>query len=84
MPDTAKDLRCSFCNRSADEVSQLVAGPHVYICDSCVATATDIIRHSNRPPSQPVSRVWRWLGGLRRLIAGRGHRTHRAVAAEVH
>ena len=80
MPDTPRDLRCSFCNKGENEVAQLIAGPRVYICDSCVATATDIIRNSRRPPSPSASRVSRWLGGLRRLFVRRGDRTHRFVA----
>jgi hypothetical protein len=84
MPDTSRDLRCSFCNKTEHEVSQLVAGPRVYICDSCVAVATDIIRHSKRPPSQSASRASRWLGGLRRLIVRRGDRTKRSVTAEAY
>jgi ATP-dependent Clp protease ATP-binding subunit ClpX len=32
-------LRCSFCGRDESEVSKLVAGPRVYICDACVAVA---------------------------------------------
>ena len=82
MSDASRDLRCSFCNKSEHEVSQLVAGPRVYICDSCVAIATDIIRHSKGPPSQSTSRVSRWLGGLRSLIVRRGDRTNRSVTAE--
>jgi ATP-dependent Clp protease ATP-binding subunit ClpX len=29
-------LKCSFCRKTEDEVSKLVAGPDVYICDECV------------------------------------------------
>jgi ATP-dependent protease Clp ATPase subunit len=82
MSDTARDLRCSFCNKTEHDVSQLVAGPRVYICDTCVAIATDIIRHSKRPPSQSTSRVSRWLRGLRNVIVRRGDRTNRSVTAE--
>jgi hypothetical protein len=28
--------RCSFCGKSRDEVTYLVAGPNVYICDACI------------------------------------------------
>ena len=35
---------CTFCGRAQDEVQMLVAGPDdVYICDSCVEGAKDII-----------------------------------------
>ena len=36
-------LACSFCGKSASEVSKLVAGPKVYICDACVAAASRIM-----------------------------------------
>jgi ATP-dependent Clp protease ATP-binding subunit ClpX len=32
-------LKCSFCQKSENEVEKLVAGPNVYICDECVAVA---------------------------------------------
>ena len=31
-----KDIRCSFCGKTQDEVMRLVEGPGVYICDSCI------------------------------------------------
>jgi hypothetical protein len=30
---------CTFCGRSQDEVARLIAGPKVFICDSCVELA---------------------------------------------
>ena len=36
-------LRCSFCQKSEDEVEKLVAGPNVYICNECVAIAARIM-----------------------------------------
>lgn len=36
-------LACSFCGRTAAEVGKLVAGPRVYICDSCVAEAQRVM-----------------------------------------
>ena len=82
MPETPRDLRCSFCNKRENEVSQLIAGPGVHICDSCVGTAADIIRHSKRPPSQPRSRLARVLGALRRLIVGGEGGRHGFVAQQ--
>jgi ATP-dependent protease Clp ATPase subunit len=38
-----KRLACSFCGKSADEVTKLVAGPRVFICDECVASAARIM-----------------------------------------
>ena len=41
--DDNKILRCSFCNKSQEQVRKLIAGPNVYICDECIAICTDII-----------------------------------------
>ena len=37
MPLVTDELRCSFCQRSQRDVSKLIAGPYVYICDRCVS-----------------------------------------------
>ena len=34
---------CSFCGKSQDEVRKLIAGPGVYICDSCINVCKTII-----------------------------------------
>jgi ATP-dependent Clp protease ATP-binding subunit ClpX len=36
-------LRCSFCNKPQDEVSELIAGPSVFICNECVAVCNDVL-----------------------------------------
>ncbi len=37
-------IRCSFCNKSQDQVRKMIAGPAgVYICDECVEICADII-----------------------------------------
>jgi len=43
-----KEHSCSFCGRSASEVSSLVSGPNVYICDHCVLQSIDIIKDDLR------------------------------------
>ncbi len=38
------DVRCSFCNKTQEQVRKLIAGPSgVYICDECVEICADII-----------------------------------------
>ena len=37
-------IRCSFCGRTAHEVTSMVAGPDVYICDRCINDAAGIVR----------------------------------------
>jgi ATP-dependent Clp protease ATP-binding subunit ClpX len=41
--DDRKQLRCSFCNKSQDQVRKLIAGPGVYICDECIEICSEII-----------------------------------------
>ena len=37
-------IRCSFCNKTEDQVRKLISGPNgVYICDNCVEICTEIL-----------------------------------------
>lgn len=37
-------LRCSFCNKTQDQVKKLIAGPNgAYICDECVGVCGEIL-----------------------------------------
>ena len=40
---TSRELRCSFCNRNADEVERLITGPNVYICNECILMCNGIL-----------------------------------------
>jgi hypothetical protein len=61
-----KRLACSFCGKGAADVTKLVAGPKVYICDECVAMASRIMKGAG--PHQPVILLSR-RGFLARLQA---------------
>ena len=41
--DSADNLFCSFCGKSQKEVTKLIAGPAVYICDECIQLCGEII-----------------------------------------
>jgi ATP-dependent Clp protease ATP-binding subunit ClpX len=43
---TEDKVKCSFCGRRPEEVTSIIAGPDVYICDMCIATSMDIIRNN--------------------------------------
>ena len=77
-----KLLYCSFCGKDETQVSKLVAGPKVYICDACVATAHQIMDKSdggNDSTTRTSSSRWRSvLSWVRKLVA-RGH-VHSRVA----
>jgi ATP-dependent Clp protease ATP-binding subunit ClpX len=45
---------CSFCGKSQAEVKKIIAGPGVYICDSCVNVCKTIIdREVKTPAAEP-------------------------------
>ncbi len=48
MSDTKENklVKCSFCGRDSSEVSSMVAGPDVYICDICIRTSVDILKNN--------------------------------------
>ncbi len=60
-------IRCSFCGRTAHEVTSMVAGPDVYICDRCITDASGIVSSdgsvpigsSSTPRSRPSSQTKR-------------------------
>ena len=35
--------RCSFCNKTQDQVRKLIAGPNAFICDECIGICSEII-----------------------------------------
>ncbi len=37
-------IRCSFCGRGQEEVTKLISGPSVYICNECIKLCNDILR----------------------------------------
>jgi len=42
--DDRKQLKCSFCGKSQDQVKRLIAGPNVYICNECIELCQEIIQ----------------------------------------
>ena len=42
--NSGNDVRCSFCNKSQNQVKKMIAGPAgVYICDECIEICSDIL-----------------------------------------
>lgn len=39
-------LFCSFCSKGTDEVTDMIAGPSVFICNECVALCNEIIKEN--------------------------------------
>jgi hypothetical protein len=47
---TTRDAVCTWCERPPSEVSKLVAGPNLYICDACVIAAGRVERATTKTP----------------------------------
>ena len=50
--DKDKNLRCSFCGKSQDEVERMIIGPGVNICSECIGLCHDLLSDK---PDQPKS-----------------------------
>ena len=65
MAKSSRMTLCSFCGKSQAEVKKIIAGPGVYICDSCVNVCKTIIDREIKAPaaeSRPAFRLlkpWR-------------------------
>ena len=56
-------LKCSFCQKTEDQVEKLVAGPGVYICNECVAIASRLMLEKRGF----FRRIWDRMNSLRIL-----------------
>src|SRR5579863_6311939 len=50
MAKSSRMTLCSFCGKSQAEVKKIIAGPGVYICDSCVNVFKTIIDREGKQP----------------------------------
>jgi ATP-dependent Clp protease ATP-binding subunit ClpX len=51
MAKSSRMTLCSFCGKSQAEVKKIIAGPGVYICDSCVNVCKTIIDREIKAPT---------------------------------
>jgi ATP-dependent Clp protease ATP-binding subunit ClpX len=51
MAKSSRMTLCSFCGKSQAEVKKIIAGPGVYICDSCVNVCKTIIDREVKSPA---------------------------------
>jgi ATP-dependent Clp protease ATP-binding subunit ClpX len=52
---------CSFCGKSQAEVKKIIAGPGVYICDSCVNVCKTIIDREVKLPAVETKQAFRLI-----------------------
>ena len=56
--DKERNVRCSFCGKTQEQVDKLIAGPGVYICDECIELCMGIIDDGDtRARSNPGKKV---------------------------
>ena len=46
--DSDSKVRCSFCGKEARDVTKLIAGPKVHICDECVSLCREIVEEDRQ------------------------------------
>jgi ATP-dependent Clp protease ATP-binding subunit ClpX len=59
MAKSARLTLCSFCGKSQAEVRKIIAGPGVFICDSCVNVCKTIIDRELKVPVAEVKPAFR-------------------------
>jgi hypothetical protein len=50
------ELVCTFCERPPSEITGLIAGPDVFVCDGCVALAETALKGQGSPLSREGER----------------------------
>jgi hypothetical protein len=84
----AKELRCSFCGKSENEIRKLAAGPGgIHICDECVAVCQVImdgegagVSRAFDPKSWPKERLLALLAPVNATVEG--YREHLQIIVE--
>jgi len=46
--DGGHGFSCSFCGKNQEEVTKLIAGPGVYICNECIGLCNDIVAEEGK------------------------------------
>jgi ATP-dependent Clp protease ATP-binding subunit ClpX len=55
--DMNDNLFCSFCGKNQKEVTKLIAGPAVYICDECIQLCSEIIDEESEKATGEIERL---------------------------
>jgi ATP-dependent Clp protease ATP-binding subunit ClpX len=79
---------CSFCGKNQEEVSKLIAGPNVYICDECVDLCNEIVLDSTEEegeeaPSPGILKPKEIHAHLNEYVIGQEH-AKRVLSVAVH
>jgi len=57
--DDKKQMKCSFCGKTQEQVNRIVAGPGVYICNECIELCSEIIEeeYEDIPVEQTLEEI---------------------------
>jgi len=55
--DANENLFCSFCGKNQKEVTKLIAGPAVYICDECIQLCSEIIEEESGKDAEDLENL---------------------------
>lgn len=78
MSENTQDLHCSFCSKHKDEVSRLIAGPGVYICDECIESCHELIHEQTLKETGEDHHDWNYtpkqlFSFLNEYVIGQSH-----------
>jgi ATP-dependent Clp protease ATP-binding subunit ClpX len=70
MAKSSRLTLCSFCGKSQAEVKKIIAGPGVYICDSCVNVCKTIIDREVKQPAVDAKPAFRLIkpSGVKKVL----------------
>lgn len=78
MDQNTEDLSCSFCSKNKDEVTRLIAGPGVYICDECIDSCYNLIQEQTIKDKKDQYQDWNYtpkdlFSSLNEYVIGQSH-----------
>lgn len=83
MRNVKPDAVCTWCGRPPSEVSKLIAGPNVYICDGCVAAAERAM-HGATENRGPLTRATKGAAYVCAFCKKRGNAQRALVVGPAH
>jgi hypothetical protein len=81
---SAELLSCSFCGKHQKQVKKLIAGPHAYICDRCIARVHSVLAAAGKAASTPIATIRQISGearGTRCSFCAKGRHQVEVMAA---
>ena len=78
MAADTEELNCSFCGKAKAEVSRLIAGPGVYICNECIESCHDLVQEQALKEITDTHQEWDYkpkelLDFLNDYVIGQDH-----------